>query len=50
MVYIGKSYNKVEGFYMSSTTKFVFVDTANGLSITTVDGYKNVVDKKDAKV
>lgn len=47
---IGKSYNKVEGFYMSSTTKFVFVDTAKGLSITTVDGYKNVVDKKDAKV
>ena len=47
---IGKSYNKVEGFYMSSTTKFVFVDTAKGLSVTTVDGYKNVVDQKDAKV
>lgn len=47
---IGKSYNKVEGFYMSSTTKFVFVDTAKGLSVTTVDGYKNVVDQKAAKV
>ena len=47
---IGKSYNKVEGFYMSSTTKFVFVDTSKGLSITTVDGYKNVVDQKDVKV
>ena len=44
---IGKSYNKVEGFYMSSTTKFVFVDISKGLSITTVDGYKNVVDQKD---
>ena len=47
---IGKSYNKVEGFYMSSTTKFVFVDTSKGLSITTVDGYKNVVDQKGVKV
>ena len=47
---IGKSHNKVEGFYMSSTTKFVFVDTSKGLSITTVDGYKNVVDQKDVKV
>lgn len=47
---IGKSYNKVEGFYMSSATKFVFVDTSKGLSITTVDGYKNVVDQKDVKV
>ena len=47
---IGKSYNKVEGFYMSSTTKFVFVDTSKGLSITTVDGYKNVVDQKGVTV
>ena len=48
---IGKSHDKVEGFYMNATTKFVYVDIVNGkLVISVVDGYKNVENTTNAKV
>ena len=52
---IGKETNKVKigdnSFYMGNDTKFVFVDTTkNKLTISTIDGYKNVEKMTDASV
>ena len=48
---IGKNDAKVLSKYMTSTTKFVFVDTTKGkLTVSTATGYKNVDTKTDANV
>ena len=52
---IGKETNKVKigenNFYMGSDTKFVFVDkTNNKLTVSTIDGYKNVEQMTNAQV
>ena len=45
-VTVGKNNAKVLNTYMTSATKFVFVDTTNGkLTISAVTGYKNVETK-----
>ena len=52
---IGKKTNKVtigeNNFYMGDDTKFVFVDTADKkLTVSTIDGYKNVEEMTNAQV
>ena len=52
---IGKKTNKVKigdnNFYMGDDTKFVFVDKSNNkLTVSTIDGYKNVEEMVDAQV
>ena len=43
---VGKNNAKVLNTYMTSTTKFVFVDTTNGkLTISAATGYKNIETK-----
>ena len=41
-VNVGKSYSKIGDFYMTASTRFVFVDVDGKLTVTVTTGYKNV--------